>query len=337
MADRHGKRWDAIYVAVVVPYKEDSYEVDYEAFRGLIRYFLQPKFVDAGGGIIVNPEAGEIFYLTHEEKKRLIEIAVEEAKGKVPLFTGIFDMTTENAARDAVVAKEAGVDGWFFIPPTGSGDITYAWNPEKYPEIWIDWTKAIDEAVDLPIIVHPTSGTSPFYGVGLPVGPTVKMCTEVPNIVGWKMTYSLQGYKAISEALRSLDRHVGVFAAPADLFHENLLNDQFDGTVSGAFCYAMEPMIDHIEAWKRNDLAEARRIWNGGLKRLQDYVYSDYARLHIRYKIGAWLRGLVPSPFMRPPQPKPKKEEILQMKSLLSGAGLDVISDRDIDRVMARL
>ena len=75
MAKNHGTKWDRIYTAVVVPYKRGTFDIDYEAYRKLLRYFLQPKFVDAGGGIIVNPEAGEIFYMTYEEKKKIVEIA----------------------------------------------------------------------------------------------------------------------------------------------------------------------------------------------------------------------------------------------------------------------
>lgn len=336
MSKNHGTKWDRIYVAVVVPYKEGTFEVDYDAYRKFIRYFLQPKFVDAGGGIIVNPEAGEIFYLTYEEKKRIVEIAVEEISGKIPIFAGAFDMTTEGIVRDAVTAKKLGVDGIFFIPPMGSGDITYAWDSDKYPEVWLDIFKAIDKAVDLPIIAHPTSGVS-FYGVGLPVGATLKICKAVPNVVGWKMTYSYQGWKIIADALRKLDHHVGILGAPSDLWHVFLLNEQFDGTVNGGLCYAMEPMLAHILAWKKNDLAEARRIWNSGLSKLNDFVYGDYARLHVRYKIGAWLRGFVPEPFMRPPQPTCKPEEIKAMKGYLKGVGLKLISDKKIEKVLAKL
>ena len=337
MAKKHGTKWDRIYTAVVVPYKPGTFDIDYNAYRKLLRYFLQPKFVDAGGGIIVNPEAGEIFYLSYEEKKKIVEIAVEEVAGKVPLFAGACDVTTQGIVRDAVTAKKAGVDGIFFIPPMGSGDITYAWNPEKYPEVWIDIAKAIDKAVNLPIIVHPTSGVNPMYGVGLPVGTTLKMCKAVPNIVGWKMTYNYPGWKTVGEGLRKLDHHVGILGAPSDLWHVFLMLEMFDGTVNGGLNYAMEPSIDHIKAWKRNDLKEARRIWNSGLQKLNDFVYADYARLHVRYKVGAWLRGFVAHPFMRPPQPRAKAEEIKEMAKLLKGCGLKILPDGDVKKVLAKV
>ena len=138
-------------------------------------------------------------------------------------------------------------------------------------------------------------------------------------------------------AARSVDRHVGILRASARFFHEYLATDYFDGTVTGAFNYAMESMIDHINAWRRRDVDEACRIWKAGLEDLHEYVYSDYSRLHVRYKAATWLRGLIPLPFMRPPMPKPRKEEILTLRQLLTKAGLSVIPEGDINRVMSQL
>jgi 4-hydroxy-tetrahydrodipicolinate synthase len=99
----------------------------------------------------------------------------------------------------------------------------------------------------------------------------------------------------------------------------------------------MEPMIEHINAWKRKDPEDASRIWKGGLADLHEYVYGDYSRLHVRYKIATWLRGLIPLPFMRPPMPKPKKEEVLKLQSLLTQAKLAVIPELEMNRVLGRL
>lgn len=329
-------KYDRLYVALVTPYNED-YEIDEKALRKFLQYFMQSKFKDAGGGIIINPEAGEIFYMTREEKRRTVEIAMEECGGKVPVFAGVSDLRTQDAVKVAIDAKERGVDGIFLIPPLGAMDVTISWDAAKYPEVFVDMAKAEVDAVDLPAIVHPTGSPTALYGIGLPVETVMAMCRQIPNIVGWKMTYSYQGGIIVTKAIRSLDRHVGILRASARYFHENLATGHFDGTVTGSFNYAMEPMIDHINAWKGKDIDEASRIWNGGLENLQHYVYSEYSRLHIRYKAATWLRGLIPLPFMRLPMPKPKKEEIKTLKDLLKGAGLSVIPDQDINRVMNQL
>jgi 4-hydroxy-tetrahydrodipicolinate synthase len=66
--------------------------------------------------------------------------------------------------------------------PIGTSAVTKHWESEKYPEVWIDMLKAESEAVDLPIITHPSS-SHPVFG-RLPPGPTLEMCKQIPNIVG---------------------------------------------------------------------------------------------------------------------------------------------------------
>jgi 4-hydroxy-tetrahydrodipicolinate synthase len=335
-SDRFGTRFDRSYVALLTPFKE-NYEVDEPALRRLLQYFMQPKFIEAGGGIIINPEAGELFYLSREEKRRNVEIALEECGGKVPVFAGSVDLRTEDAVKVAKDAKEVGCDGLFLMPPIGCMDITTSWNADKYPEVFVDFAKAQVDAVDLPAIVHPVASSSVAFGIGLPLGATLQMCREIPNIVGWKMTYSYPGATTIAKALRELPRHVGILRATAKFFHENLSRNSFDGTVTGSLNYAMEKMIDHINAWRRKDINEACTIWESGLADLHEYVYADYSRLHIRYKTATWLRGLIPLPFMRSPVPAPRKEEVVTLRSLLNKAGLSTVPQADSDRVTAQL
>lgn len=324
------------YVAIVTPFK-DNFEVDEAALRKHLRYFMQPAFKDAGGAVIINPEAGELFYLSREEKRRNVEIAMEECGGQVPVFAGAVDLRTEDAVRVAVDAREAGAGGLFLLPPIGMMDITSCWDPERYPEVWIDMARAQASAAGLPAIVHPVAGRNPAFGIGLPLAPALLMCREIPEIVGWKMTYSYEGTKIIARGLKTLERRVAVLIATARYFHDHLSTGILEGTLSGSYNYAMEPMTAHLEAWKRGDVAAAGRIWNDGLYDLHAYVYSDYSRLHVRYKAATWLRGLIPSPFMRPPQPEPRREEVSSLAALLKQAGLGVIEADAVDRVVKRL
>jgi dihydrodipicolinate synthase/N-acetylneuraminate lyase len=324
------------YVAVVTPFK-DNFDVDETALRRHLRYFMQPAFKDAGGAIIINPEAGELFYLSREEKRRNVEIAMEECGGKVPVFAGAIDLRTEDAVKVAVDAREAGANGLFLLPPIGMMDITSCWDPERYPEIWLDLAKAQTSAAGLPAIVHPVAGRTPTFGIGLPLAPALLMCREIPEIVGWKMTYSYEGTKIVAKALKNLERKVAVLIATGRYFHDHLATGILEGTLSGSYNYAMEPMMAHLAAWKKNNPAEASRIWNSGLYDLHAYIYSDYSRLHVRYKLATWLRGLIPSPFMRPPQPEPRKEEVSALAELLKKTGLGVIEADAIERIAKRL
>ena len=309
------------YTAAVLPF-DDVGRIDDAAYRNLIRYFLQPRFREVGG-IIANPEAGEIYYLTRDEKRRVVELAIEEAAGRMPVFAGVFDLTTDGCVECALDAKAAGADGLFLLPPAGCIDLVGAWNSEKYPEYWLDQIRAIDAAVNLPIITHPVSGSStPLWGLGVP-GPTAKLiCEAVPNIIGWKMIYNYEGQRKMWKVLRGLERPVSILAAGGGLFHEFLAHDMLDGTASGSWNYALERMLDHIDAWRAGDIVKARRLWvEGGLRDLHEYIYSDYSRLHVRYKIAAWLRGLIPNCLTRPPMPQAKPEEIETLRRLIEKTG----------------
>lgn len=324
------------YIATVLPLDEKTAKVDEAAWRRLLQYFLsQPRILEHGG-LCINPEAGEIFYLTRDEKRRVLEIAMEEVQGRIPVITGTWALTTEETVATAKDAKELGVDGLFVTPPGGAGDVSSLWDSSKYPEIWIDSLHAQARVADLPMITHPlASSPHPFFP-GLPLDATIKICTAVPNIVGWKMLYSYNGYRIMAPALQSLPRPVNVLAANAAYFHEYKAAGLFDGTLTGYFNFSAELMLDHLDAWERKDLDAANTIWNAGLRELQEYIL-DYSRLHVRYKIGAWLRGNIPNPVMRAPMPKPLQSEVDTLWQLLRNAGLPTIDKSETqNRVFIR-
>ena len=157
MADL-GRRY---YAAMVLPFDQNG-KVDEAAYRDMIRYFLQEPFRSVGG-LIANPEAGEVYYLTREERRRVAEIAVREAGSKMPVFGGVFDLTTQGSVECALDAKRAGVDGLFLLPPAGCIDLVTMWNAERYPEYWLDQILAIDAAANLPIITHPVAAPTPQW------------------------------------------------------------------------------------------------------------------------------------------------------------------------------
>ncbi len=318
---------DRCYAAVLLPLTS-SLRIDEEAYRRFLRYFLQNSNFVKIGGLCINPEAGEIFYLSREEKRRILEIAMEEVQGRVPVIAGTWALTTRETVQTASDVKALGADGIFVTPPGGAQDVTSCWDADAYPEIWADQIKAQDRAVDLPIVTHPVSGSRPPFTPGLPLKATLDICREIPNIVGWKMTYGYDGFRIIANGLRSLDRHVAVLGALASRFHEYNATGLFDGTLSGFWNFALEPMLDHLEAWRRRDIDAACRIWNGGLVQLHEYV-ADMGRLHIRYKTATWLRGLIANPFMRPPMPRPTQAEVDTLWRLLRNLGLPVIEEHE--------
>lgn len=202
----------------------------------------------------------------------------------------------------------------------------------------MDTIDAVTKAVpDKPIICHPSGAVTTTYGIGLPEGPTIKILKRFPQIVGWKMTYAYGGNRKVSRQIHKLDRYVALLPAMALYMHEHLATGDFDGALSGSFNFAMEPMLAHINAWRKNDVVKAREIWNGGLAELQEYIYEELGRVHARYKAATWLRGLIDSPFLRAPMPRPRKEEVQMLYSLLSNLKLSVIPKPKVDKLVAQL
>jgi len=321
-----------LFMTPLIPYREGgSDEIDEQGYRRFLRTFLTDANLEAGLAVIANPEAGEIFYLSREEKRRVVEITLEEVAGRAPVIAGALDVTTAGSVAVARDAAELGVDGLFVFPAIGAQDVAVAWDADAYPEVMTDMFQAIAAEVDLPMVVHPVATPSIRYGIGLSGGAVRYVCEKVPNVVGWKMTYNYNGYREIARVLRSLDHQVEILGALAKFFHENLANDQFDGTSSGAWNYAPEPMMEHILAWREGDVRRATQIWNGGLAQVHEYVFAEMSRLHIRYKVAAWLRGFIDNPLMRPPMPRPRKQEVEETYRLLRALGLSTRDRGEVD------
>jgi 4-hydroxy-tetrahydrodipicolinate synthase len=322
--------YDKMFVASVTPYRPGTEEVDETAFRSYMRYWAQPKFIDAGGAVLVSPEAGEAFYLTEREKLRLAEIALAELGDKTIVFSGVMQTTTRACIEEAKALKQLGVHGLFLMPPIGTIDVVAAWDPNKNPEVWIDQLRAIADAVDLPVIIHPTGGK--FFALPLEAG--MKTVDAVPQIVGYKMI--TEDFNAMAKTLRAYTkRHVGILPAGAANMHPAIVNGWFDGTVSGSWNYAMEKTLDAIVAARdQKDVATAERLWGDGLLALHRTVSSSEKgyRLHSAYKLCTWMRGLIPDPFLRAPQRRLPLEQVIELRDALVAAHYEVISDTAMRR-----
>ena len=317
--------YDRMFVASVTPYKPGTEDIDEVAFRNYMRYWAQPKFVGAGGAMLASPEAGEAFYLTQAEKLRLAEIALDELGDKTVVFSGVMQTTTRACIEEAKTLKKAGVHGLFLMPPIGTIDIVAAWDSKKNPEVWIDQLKEISDAVNLPVIIHPTGGK--FFS--LPLESGMKAVDAVPQIVGYKMI--TEDFDDMARALRAYTkRHVAILPAGANNMPVAIKNSWFDGTVSGSWNYAMEKTVDAIVAQRdEKDAAKADRLWADGLMALHRTVTNSEKgyRLHSAYKLCTWMRGLIPSPFLRAPQRKLPVEQVVELRDALKAAHYEVISD----------
>jgi 4-hydroxy-tetrahydrodipicolinate synthase len=154
--------------ALVTPFRRDG-SLDETTLGALIK-----RQIDAGIDFLVPcGTTGESPTLTHEEHLRVVEIAVELAKGRVPVLAGAGGYNTAEVIALARELAEIGADGILSVTP-------YYNKPTQ--EGLYQHYKAIAAATTLPIVVYSVQGRT-----GVNVEPaTVRRLAAIENIVGIK-------------------------------------------------------------------------------------------------------------------------------------------------------
>src|SRR5271157_2682328 len=99
------------FTALITPF--DGGEVDYPAFSRLVEFQIE-----AGThGLVPVGTTGESPTLSHDEHKRVVELTVAVAKGRVPVIAGAGSNSTAEAIDLASHAKRAGADAALVVTP----------------------------------------------------------------------------------------------------------------------------------------------------------------------------------------------------------------------------
>ena len=154
--------------ALVTPFRQDG-SLDEPTLRALVK-----RQIDAGIDFLLPcGTTGESPTLTHEEHLRVVEIAVELAKGRVPVLAGAGGYNTAEVIALARELVGIGADGILSVTP-------YYNKPSQ--EGLYQHYKAIAEALARPIVVYSVQGRT-----GVNVEPaTVRRLSAIENIVGIK-------------------------------------------------------------------------------------------------------------------------------------------------------
>ncbi|HWJ76326.1 MAG TPA: 4-hydroxy-tetrahydrodipicolinate synthase [Kaistia sp.] len=153
--------------ALVTPMRNGS--VDEEAFRS----FVDWQITEGTNGLVPVGTTGESPTLSHAEHKRVVELCIEMAAGRVPVIAGAGSNNTREAIDLARHAEKAGADAVLVVTP-------YYNKPNQ--EGLYQHYKAINDAIGLPIIIY---NIPPRSVVDMSV-ETMARLAELPNIVGVK-------------------------------------------------------------------------------------------------------------------------------------------------------
>jgi len=144
--------------------------VDEAAYRKFVAWQIK----EGSHGLVPVGTTGESPTVTPQEHKRLIEICVEEAKGKVPVIAGAGSNNTAEAIEYAAHAKKAGADAALIVVPY--------YNKPTQEGIYQHY-RAIAKAVDIPIFVYNVPGRTV---ANCSVETLDRLAKDCPNIVGTK-------------------------------------------------------------------------------------------------------------------------------------------------------
>jgi 4-hydroxy-tetrahydrodipicolinate synthase len=154
--------------ALVTPFRSDR-SLDEAALRSLVR-----RQIDAGIDFLVPcGTTGESPTLTHEEHLRVVEITVEEARGRVPVLAGAGGYDTSKVIQQIAGLRSIGVSGILSVTPY--------YNKPTQEGVYQHF-RAIAESTALPIIVYSVQSRT---AVNLEPATVVRL-SQIENIVGIK-------------------------------------------------------------------------------------------------------------------------------------------------------
>ncbi len=237
-------------IPMLTPFHQDG-SVDDEGVRRLAR-----RLMAAGvHGLFPVGSTGEFFALTWQERCRIIEIVIEEANGRAPVYAGTGGVSTQEVVELTRRAEKMGADAIVVITP-------FFISPNQ-DELYAHYA-AICASTALPVI--PYNNPSRTGGVNLEPSTVARMAVTLPNLVGIKD--SSGKLQQTIEYIRMTPRTFRVFQGRDELIHESFKHGTI-GAVAATGNVAPEVVMDVYEAHVAGDESRGRAAQKK-LTRLRD-------------------------------------------------------------------
>ena len=283
--------------ALITPMRADG-SLDEKGFAD----FVEWQIAEGIDGLVPVGTTGESPTLSHAEHKRVVEICVEVARGRVPVIAGAGSNSTAEAIDFAQHAKKAGADATLVVTPY--------YNKPTQEGMFLHFT-AIADAVDLPLIIY-----------NIPPRSVVDMTPETmgrlaahKNIVGVK--------DATANLARPLHQRASCGADFIQLSGEDHTMLSFNaagghGCISVTSNIAPRLCADLQRAWREGRVCEAMQIQDRLLP-VHDALFCETSPGPVKY--AASLLGKS-SAFCRLPLAPIAESTRVRVEAAMRGAGL---------------
>jgi 4-hydroxy-tetrahydrodipicolinate synthase len=238
-------RFHGVFPYVVSPVQESG-EVNADVLARLC-----DDLVKAGvHGLTPLGSTGEFAYLTWPQRRRVVEVVIEAAKGRVPVVAGVASTTIVDAVFQACEFEHLGCSGILaileaYFPVSDEGVLAYF--------------KAIAEAVSIPVVLY----TNPNFQRSDLSLPVIDQLSHIPNI-GYIKDASFNTGRLLS-IINRVQGRMQVFAASSHIPTCVMLIGGV-GWMAGPACVAPRQSVELYELCRRGDWATAmerqRPLWN---------------------------------------------------------------------------
>ncbi|MFP4588773.1 MAG: 4-hydroxy-tetrahydrodipicolinate synthase [Candidatus Acetothermia bacterium] len=189
---------------IITPFGEEG-SIDESALRDIIEWFIENDV----HGIVPCGSTGEVANLTPAERVRVIEITVDQVRGRVPVIAGTGSPSTARTVEMTRTAGDLGADASLVVTPF--------YYPLDQKEIEDHYHKVLKET-DLPIFLY----NVPKFTHQSIAPETVRSLSHHPNAVGIKESSGDMGsFQQMVKETR--DRSFHVYCGSGDLFASSLM------------------------------------------------------------------------------------------------------------------
>jgi 4-hydroxy-tetrahydrodipicolinate synthase len=285
----------------VFPYLVSPVDTSGEVKSGVLARLCDDLIRAGVHGLTPLGSTGEFAYLSWTQRRRMVEVVLEAARGRVPVVAGVASTTIADGVSQAREFEQLGCQGILaileaYFPVSDDGVFQYF--------------KAIADAVSLPVVLY----TNPNFQRSDLSLPVIDRLSHVPNI-GYIKDASNNTGRLLSIINQVGDR-MKVFAASAHIPAAVMLIGGV-GWMAGPACVAPRQSVELYQACRRGD-------WNQTMK-LQRPLWA-LNQAFAKYNLAACIKGAlelqgyaVGAPL--PPQAPLSTEGIEEVKRALAAIG----------------
>jgi 4-hydroxy-tetrahydrodipicolinate synthase len=285
-------------VALVTPFKASG-EINEERLRFLINWHIKHK-TDA---ILVCGTTGESATLSHAEHRHVIDIAVEEARKRVPIIAGAGSNCTEESTDLAVHAQKVGADAVLVITP-------YYNKPMQ--EGMYRHFRVVAEAAQIPVIMYNVPGRT---GVNLLPETAARVYNDQKNVIGVKEASG--NMDQIVQLMSLVDRKFLLFSG-SDEINLPILAIGGVGAISVVANIIPKPMHDMVDSYLKGNLEKSRKLQLDYYKLIKA-LFIETNPIPVKTALG--LMKLI-EPYLRMPLCAMSENNSLKLKAVLEKYGL---------------